>query len=229
MRNLLATLLFSRGTPMILAGDEIARTQQGNNNAYAQDNEISWIDWEGVDQDGWDLFEFTKKLVEIRQGQPLFRRGRFLTGAFNEQLGLKDVAWLDPTAKEMSSEQWTDPNARSFGMLLDGRAQPTGILRKGIDRTLLVIINAHHDNVPFLLPTVPGGTTWQLLLDTNQPLWARRQQLQSDATVDIPGRSLLLWELQPPRSFITEQDEALAQFVTGAPAPFGGSEPGFDS
>jgi glycogen operon protein len=228
MRNLLATLLFSRGTPMILAGDEIARTQQGNNNAYAQDNEISWIDWESIDQDGWDLFEFTKKLMEIRQGQPLFRRGRFLTGAFNEHLGVKDVAWLDPNAREMSSEQWTDPNARSFGMLLDGRAQATGIIRKGIDRTLLMMINAHHDNVRFVLPTVPGGTTWQLLLDTNQPLWARRQQLDAGDTADIPGRSLLLWELQPPRSFITEQDEALAEFVTGAPTPFGCAENGSD-
>jgi glycogen operon protein len=223
MRNLLATLLFSRGTPMILAGDEIARTQHGNNNAYAQDNEISWLDWEGVDQDGWDLFEFTKKLVEIRQKQPLFRRGRFLTGAFNEQLGVKDVAWLDPSAKEMTSEQWIDPNARSFAMLLDGRAQPTGIRRKGIDRTLLLMINAHHENVPFLLPDIPGGNTWRLLIDTNQPLWARRQQLEAGATVDIYGRSVALWELQPPRSFKTDQDEALAEFVTGASTPFGRS------
>jgi glycogen operon protein len=219
MRNLLATLLFSRGTPMILAGDEIARTQRGNNNAYAQDNEISWIDWEGVDQDGWDLFEFTRKLVEIRQGQPLFHRGRFLTGAFNEQLGVKDVAWLDPTAKEMTSEQWTDSNARSFAMLLDGRAQPTGIRRKGIDRTLLLMINAHHDNVVFVLPEIPGGGRWQLLIDTNQPLWAHRQQSESGSTFDLAGRSLTLWELQPSKSVMTDQDEALAQFVTGTSTP----------
>jgi isoamylase len=220
MRNLMATLLFSRGTPMILAGDEIARSQQGNNNAYAQDNEISWLDWESVDPDGWDLFEFTRKLVEIRQGQPLFRRGRFLTGAFNEQLGVKDVAWLDPKAREMTSEQWIDPNARSFAMLLDGRAQPTGIRRKGIDRTLLLIINAHQENVAFVLPHIPGGDRWQLLIDTNLPLWAHRPQAGSGMTVEVSGRSLSLWELQPAKSRKTDSDEALAEFITGTPAVF---------
>src|ERR1700733_14230078 len=94
MRNMLATLLLSRGTPMILAGDEFARTQNGNNNAYAQDNEISWLEWEAIDADGWRLHDFTRHLIDIRQRQPLFHRGRFLTGTFNEQLGLKDVAWL---------------------------------------------------------------------------------------------------------------------------------------
>src|SRR5436305_1593916 len=220
MRNLLATLLFSRGTPMILAGDEIARTQRGNNNAYAQDNEISWLDWEGVDPDGWDLFEFTRKLVEIRKGQPLFHRGRFLTGAFTAQLVVKDVAWLDPNANEMNSEQWTDPNARSFAMLLDGRAQPTGIRRQGIDRTFLLIIIAHHDNVSFVLPYIPGGDRWQLLIDTNLPLWALRAQSESGTTVDISGRSLSLWELQPAKSLQSDNDEALVEFVTGSPAAF---------
>jgi hypothetical protein len=109
--------------------------------------------------------------------------------------------------------------ARSFAMLLDGRAQPTGIRRKGIDRTLLVMINAHHERVPFMLPSIPGGDRWRLLIDTNQPLWARRRQLNSEAAVDISGRSLTLWELQPPRSLKTNQDEALAEFVTGAPTP----------
>jgi glycogen operon protein len=224
MRNLLATLLFSRGTPMILAGDEIARTQRGNNNAYAQDNEISWLDWQGVDPDGWDLFEFTRKLVEIRKSQPLFHRGRFLTGAFNEQLGVKDVTWLDPTAKEMTSEQWTDPNARSFAMLLDGRAQPTGIRRKGIDRTLLMIINAHHDTVSFALPQIPGGERWQLLIDTNLPLWAHRQHAESGMAVESAGRSLSLWELQPAKSLKTDGDEALVEFVTGSPSAFAGKQ-----
>jgi isoamylase len=198
MRNLLATLLLSRGTPMILAGDEIARSQQGNNNAYAQDNEISWLDWEGIDQDAWDLFGFTKQLIEIRQRQPLFHRGRFLTGAFNEELGVKDVAWLDPAAKEI--EHWTDGNARCFGMLLDGRAQPTGIRRKGQDRTLLLMINAHHETVPFALPSVPGGKRWRLLIDTNEAVEFHRPISQACRAVDVSGRSLALWELQPLKS-----------------------------
>jgi glycogen operon protein len=197
MRNLLATLLFSRGTPMILAGDEFARTQQGNNNAYAQDNDISWLDWDGIDQNGWDLFAFTKHLIEIRQRQPLFHRGRFLTGAFNEDLNVKDVSWLDAAGKEMTSEQWTDGNARCFGMLLDGRAQPTGIRRKGLDRTLLLMINAHHETVPFLLPSVPGGKQWRLLVDTSKSAVSYRQRLEASKTVELLGRSLALWELQP--------------------------------
>jgi glycogen operon protein len=197
MRNLLATLLFSRGTPMILAGDEFARTQQGNNNAYAQDNDISWLDWDGIDQNGWDLFAFTKHLIEIRQRQPLFHRGRFLTGAFNEDFNVKDVSWLDPAGKEMTSEQWTDGNARCFGMLLDGRAQPTGIRRKGLDRTLLLMINAHHETLPFLLPSVPGGKQWRLLVDTSKSAVSYRQRLEASKTVELLGRSLALWELQP--------------------------------
>ena len=199
MRNLLATLLLSRGTPMILAGDEVARTQRGNNNAYAQDNEISWLDWEGIDAYGWDLFEFTKRLIEIRQRQPLFHRGRFLTGAFNEDIGVKDVAWLNPTAQEMTTEQWTDPNAKSLGMLLDGRAQPTGIRRKGLDRTLLLMINAHHETVRFSLPDVPGGNRWRLLIRTDEPR-KRRTKRSSNAgsKIDLSARSLMLWELQPP-------------------------------
>ena len=199
MRNLLATLLLSRGTPMILAGDEVARTQRGNNNAYAQDNEISWLDWEGIDTYGWDLFEFTKRLIEIRQRQPLFHRGRFLTGAFNEDIGVKDVAWLNPTAQEMTTEQWTDPNAKSLGMLLDGRAQPTGIRRKGLDRTLLLLINAHHETVRFSLPDVPGGNCWRLLIRTDEPR-KRRTKRSSNAgsKIDLSARSLMLWELQPP-------------------------------
>jgi glycogen operon protein len=203
-RNLLATLLLSRGTPMILAGDEVARTQGGNNNAYAQDNEISWLDWEGIDADGWDLFGFTKQLIEIRQRQPLFRRGRFLTGAFNEDLGVKDVAWLDPTASEMTTERWTDPNARAFGMLLDGRAQPTGIRRKGLDRTLLLMINAHHETVPFSLPAVPGAKRWRLLNSTDEPFRTKLQASYAGARINLSGRSMMLWELQTRMPYPTK-------------------------
>jgi isoamylase len=201
MRNLLATLLLSRGTPMILAGDELARTQRGNNNAYAQDNGISWLDWEGIDADRWTLFEFTKQLIEIRQRQPLFHRGRFLTGAFNEELGVKDVAWLDAAGQEMTTEQWTNPNAKSFGMLLDGRAQPTGIRRKGLDRTLLLIVNAHDEPVSFLLPKVPGGSSWRVLVNTDEPLRSKRQRRDAGGEHGVTARSLLLWELQPDSEY----------------------------
>ncbi|WP_375411593.1 glycogen debranching protein GlgX [uncultured Bradyrhizobium sp.] len=194
MRNLLATVLLARGTPMILAGDEFGRTQRGNNNAYAQDNEISWLDWEGIDDDGWDLRNFTQQLIEIRQRQPLFHRGRFLTGAFNEELGVKDVTWFDPSASEMEPGQWNDSSARCLQMLLDGRAQPTGIRQKGSDLTLLLMFNAYHEPVEFTFPDV-SGRVWKLLVETSD---SQRQlpYLEFGPTHHLEGRSLALWEIK---------------------------------
>ena len=200
MRNFLATLLLSRGTPMILAGDEFANTQHGNNNAYAQDNEISWLHWESVDPDAALLTEFTRRLTAIRKQQPLFQRGRFLTGAYNEELGIKDVAWLTPAGAELTPEQWNDPLARCFGMLLDGRAQPTGIRRAGSDRTLLLVLNAHHDVVPFKLPRVTGGTRWHCLVDTNRPDLLATSATPFEGEYEITGRSVVLFELAPGRA-----------------------------
>jgi glycogen operon protein len=199
MRNLLATLMFSRGTPMLLAGDEFAHSQQGNNNAYAQDNEISWLDWEHISDDGHDLIEFTRELIAIRKQQPLFQRGRFLTGAFNEEIGVKDVAWLTPAGLEQTEEQWNDPVARCLGMLVDGRAQPTGIRRAGADRTLLLLLNAHYDEIPFKVPQVPGGTRWQCLMDTFDDERMNGPTIVSDNEYPLAGRSVALLELVPDR------------------------------
>src|SRR3712207_885120 len=121
MRNMLATLLFSQGTPMLLAGDEFARSQQGNNNAYAQDNEISWIDWENIDENGRALQDFTKRLIRLRLDKPMLRRQRFLTGAYNEELDVKDATWLTPVGDEMTPEHWNDPHARCLGVVLEDR------------------------------------------------------------------------------------------------------------
>ncbi|KLK91785.1 glycogen debranching protein [Microvirga vignae] len=197
MRNMLATLLFSQGTPMLLAGDEFARTQHGNNNAYAQDNDISWIDWEGVDEDGAELFEFTRKLIQLRQSLPILRRGRFLSGVYNEELDVKDVTWLTPLGDEMTPEHWEDPHARCILILLDGRAQPTGIRKRGTDVTLLLILNAHHDVVRCKLPTVTGGQAWACLVDTNRPDLNFPALFNFDKVYTVTGRSLLLFQLQP--------------------------------
>jgi isoamylase len=199
MRNMLATLLFSQGTPMILAGDEFARTQQGNNNAYCQDNEISWINWESIDEDGRALTDFVRRLIGLRQSQPMLRRGRFLTGAYNEELDVKDVTWLTPTGEEMQPEHWNDPRARAMGVLLDGRAQPTGIRRRGTDVTLLLLFNAHHDVVRFTLPEVVGGRGWHCLVDTNQPDLDEPVPFPFGKEYDVTGRSVLLFELTPDR------------------------------
>jgi isoamylase len=200
MRNMIATLLFSQGTPMILAGDEFARTQGGNNNAYAQDNEIGWIDWEGIDEDGKALLDFTREVIELRRENSILRRGRFLSGAYNAELDVKDVTWLTPLGEEMADANWKDPMARSLGVLLDGRAQPTGIRKRGTDLTLLLIVNAHHEAVVFKLPTVVGGRDWRRLLDTNQPEPGRPKPFEFGHDYVVTGRSLLLFKLSRDRS-----------------------------
>ena len=199
MRNMIATLLFSQGTPMILAGDEFARTQGGNNNAYAQDNEIGWIDWEGIDGDGKALLDFTREVIELRRENSILRRGRFLAGAYNAELDVKDVTWLTPLGEEMADANWKDPMARSLGVLLDGRAQPTGIRKRGTDLTLLLIVNAHHEAVVFKLPTVVGGRDWRRLLDTNQPEPGRPKPFEFGHDYVVTGRSLLLFKLSRDR------------------------------
>jgi len=194
-RNLLATLLLSQGTPMLLAGDELGRTQNGNNNVYAQDNELSWIDWAAVTQEGRSLVEFTRKLIALRRAYPMLRRGRFLVGQHNPELDVKDLTWLSPTGQEITEEQWKDVHAKSFGMLLDGRAQPTGIKQRGSDATLLILFNAHHDIVTFTLPEVPEGSRWTRLIDTNLPAGFETPNFEFGAHYDVTGRSLLLFIL----------------------------------
>lgn len=131
MRNLMATLLLSQGTPMLLAGDEFSRTQQGNNNVYCQDNELGWIHWD-IDDEGRSLLAFTRRVIKLRKAYPILRRGRFLVGDYDEELEVKDVTWLSPDGSEMEEDQWQDSNAKCIGMLLDGRAQPTGVRRKSV-------------------------------------------------------------------------------------------------
>ncbi|KGF65474.1 glycogen debranching protein GlgX [Pseudomonas lutea] len=195
MRNFFATLLFAQGTPMVVAGDEFARTQHGNNNAYCQDSEIGWVNWD-LDEDGKALLTFVKRLIKLRQSHPILRRSRFLVGDYNEELGVKDVTWLSPSGDEMSTEQWEDPNGRCLGMLLDGRAQETGIRRRGSEATLLLVVNSHHDGVNFTLPEVPEGRNWTSLIDTNQPEITGKDEFEFGTEYTVTPRSLLLFKLQ---------------------------------
>ncbi|MFC6791926.1 glycogen debranching protein GlgX [Methylobacterium komagatae] len=197
MRNMLATLFFSRGTPMLLAGDEFARTQKGNNNAYCQDNRISWLDWGAIEDEERDLAEFTQRLIILRNALPILNRGRFLNGQYDEEFGVKDVTWLRPDGGEMAPENWSDGEARSFAVRLDGRAQPTGLHRKGGDATLLLLFNAYHDLVTFTLPETVGGEAWTRLLDTNLPDSQDAESFGFGQPYDVTGRSLLMFVLKP--------------------------------
>ncbi|WP_304640227.1 glycogen debranching protein GlgX [Pseudomonas sp.] len=197
MRNMLSTLVFSQGTPMLLSGDEFGRTQKGNNNVYCQDNELGWIDW-NLDDEGRSLLDFTRRIISLRRAYPILRRGRFLVGLYNEDLGVKDVTWLSPSGEEMTEDNWHDPHARCLGMLMDGRAQPTGIRRPGEDATLLLIVNSHSETVNFLLPEVAQGTGWVRLVDTSQPEQRSAELHEFGSDFAVCSRSLLLFELQRP-------------------------------
>jgi glycogen operon protein len=194
IKNMLATLLLSRGTPMLLAGDEFGRTQGGNNNAYCQDNEISWLNWE-LEEKGRNLVRFVSHLASLRRRLPILHRSRFLTAEWNEELGVRDVTWLRPDGQEMDQAAWDDGNTRCLGILLDGRAQVSGIRRRGSDATVLVIVNSYHDGVGFTLPEVPGGQGWVCTIDTNLEGEPGSERFAFGAEYIVTGRSLLMLEL----------------------------------
>jgi glycogen operon protein len=198
MRNLLATLLLSQGTPMVVAGDEFARTQQGNNNAYCQDSDISWVHWT-LDDAAARQVRFVTRLAGLRREYPILHRSRFLTGEYNADLDVKDVTWIDASGVEMREETWKDASTRCFGMMIDGRAQPTGLHQKGSDATALIVFNAHHEVVSFTLPECAGGTRWSLLIDTNaeEPApGAVAPTFEAHDVYETTARSLLLFALQ---------------------------------
>jgi glycogen operon protein len=194
-RNLLATLLLSQGTPMLLAGDELGRTQKGNNNAYCQDNEINWLDWRGLDDDDRALMDFVRLLIGLRHSFAVLRRSRFFIGAFDMTFQGKDVTWLTPAGEEMNAERWADGNARSIAIVFDGRAPTSGVKRAASDATLLLVLNAYHDVVGCKLPKVAGGTTWQLLVDTNLERQEKPKPFPFGHEYMVTGRSFLVFAL----------------------------------
>ena len=195
MRNLMATLLMSQGTPMILAGDEFGRTQNGNNNAYCQDNDISWVDWSRRERFA-GFYQFVRRLIQLRHDYPILRRQRFMTGEYDEELGVRDVTWINPAGEVMRAQDWHDPHMRCFGMMMDGRAKSSGIRRPGTDATLLMVLNGHHDGVEFLMPRCSGGLRWHLILDTNRPGMTSGRAHGIGTGCALVGRSLMLFKLE---------------------------------
>jgi isoamylase len=164
-RNFLATLFVSQGVPMVLAGDEFGRTQGGNNNAYCQDNEISWTDWSLIKQEG-DLLEFVRALAALRREHPVFRRRRFFSGRVQD--GTRDIVWLTPSGKEMADSDWHAGYAKALAVFLNGDAisEPGPRGEKITDDSFLLLINAHHDEMAFTLPGGEFGPGWHVVLDT---------------------------------------------------------------
>jgi len=166
-RNLLVSLFLSQGVPMILGGDEIGRTQRGNNNAYCQDNEISWFDWKAADN---DLFEFTRSLIALRKKHRAFRRKAWFRGRSLRAGGPKDIGWFRPDGEEMSDEDWNAGFAKSLGVWLGGRSIPDldADGRRVSDDTFYLVFNAHYEALDFVIPDLDWGKAWIEILDTSR-------------------------------------------------------------
>ncbi len=198
-RNLLATLLLAQGTPMLLAGDEFGRTQLGNNNAYCQDNTLSWVDWTLLDENA-PLHRFTQQLIALRKRYPILRRNLFLTGNEDDELGVRDLTWVNANGSEMDADAWKDSRTRCLGMLLDGRAQATGIRQRGHEATILILFNDHYESCPFRIPETTRGDTWGIVLDTaREDLVTENEQFElrtSSSQYSIGPRSIQVFVLQ---------------------------------
>jgi glycogen operon protein len=181
MKNFMATLLLSQGVPMICGGDEVARTQGGNNNAYCQDNEISWHDWK-LDEQKSALLEFTKKLIQIRREHPNFRRHKFVRWRKLHHHEAKDTIWISPEGKEMTEEHWNTGFSKTFGLMLDGSKlewmSPEGEVVT--DDSFLLLFNAHHESIEFQLPKSARGD-WDFVLTTAADVTERTKRGQVEA------------------------------------------------
>jgi len=193
-RNFLATLFLSQGIPMLLGGDEMGRTQGGNNNAYCQDNETSWLDWESADQ---DLLEFTARLIALRREHPVFRRRRWFLGARIRGEGVRDIGWFRPDGELMGEADWREGFAKSLGMFLNGDAIPNLDPRGEpvVDDTFYVLFNAYHEPLPFRLPARPEwGERWVKVLDTAElrPVGGEEESFEAGGEVPVAGRAVVV-------------------------------------
>ncbi|MDB5196292.1 MAG: glycogen debranching protein [Flaviaesturariibacter sp.] len=199
VRNFLTTLFLSQGVPMLVSGDELGKTQAGNNNAYCQDNPLSWIDWAAADG---ELLNFTKNLIHLYKSHPVFSRRRWFKGAPVKGVGLEDIAWFLPGGLEMSEENWNHDFAKSLGIYLNGQALRTvnEVGEPEIDDSFYMLFNAHHESVPYTLPSERYGSRWKQLIDTAEgdvsslELWHQPKQV-----IEVKGRSVILL-IQPLHS-----------------------------
>jgi isoamylase len=191
-RNFLATLFLSQGIPMLLGGDEIGRTQGGNNNAYCQDNEISWFDWEHVDA---DLLEFTSRLIALRRKHPVFRRRRWFQGKPIHGEGVRDIGWFRPDGELMGDEDWRHGFSKSIGVFLNGDAI-SSLDERGdpvTDDSFYVLLNAHHEPLAFRLPArEQWGNRWRKVLDTAEPVPGPGEVHEAGSEVPVAGRAVVV-------------------------------------
>jgi glycogen operon protein len=185
---------------MVCGGDELGRTQHGNNNAYCQDNELSWIDWK-LDRERSDLLAFTRALIALRRRHPIFRRRQFFNGRPVLGSALKDLTWLGPDGREMDEVDWENPRTRCLGLRMAGDALDEVDARGEalLDDTFLVLLNGHDTLASFVLPAHRRGVRWETLLDTRMADGrARRRLLRGGQPYALDGRSLAVLVMRPP-------------------------------
>jgi isoamylase len=193
-RNLWAALLLSQGVPMMYAGDEIGHTQMGNNNAYCQDNQISWLNWNLQAQDR-DLLAFVQRMINLRKRHPIFRRRRFFQGRPIKGASVKDVLWLNPSGNEMSEDEWRDASLHCLGMLLSGQGldETDERGRKLSDENFLVLLNAYHEDMAFTLPAFRPGARWTAWMDTSREAGLRPVETYDAGTAyPLEARSMVV-------------------------------------
>jgi isoamylase len=197
LRNFLATLFLSQGIPMLLAGDEMGRTQRGNNNAYCQDTELSWMHWP-PSETGQRLIEFTRGLIRLKHANPVFHRRMFFQGRRIHGSAVKDLAWFRPDGHEMTDEEWQNSLSRCLGLRLAGDAieEVDDLGEPIVGDTFLILLNAHHEPVPFVLPAHASRVSWEPVLDTRD--WdgeVDRPSLRTGEQYMLEGRSLAVLRL----------------------------------
>jgi glycogen operon protein len=187
--------MLSQGVPMISHGDELGRTQGGNNNVYCQDNEISWVDWDAAREHDV-LTEFTARLVALRAEHPIFRRQRFFQGRPIHGSSIDDIAWMRPDGRHMDDGDWNRAQTRSVMIYLNGEGIPdrNQLGERIVDDSFLLLVNAHHQQTTFTLPDESYGKVWQTVVDTFDPLLAntRRRHPRPGARLRVPARSMLV-------------------------------------
>jgi glycogen operon protein len=191
-RNFLATLLLSQGVPMLLGGDEMGRSQDGNNNAYCQDNEVSWFDWSDT-REHWTLLEFTQRLTALRARHPIFRRRRWFQGRPIHGQGCNDVEWFRPDGTPMTDEDWSSGFAKSVAIFLNGDAIPDPDVRgeRVVDDSFLVLFNAHYEPIDFVMPEPAFGERWDVEIDTNDPMLFTPRSVKTGESLAVEARSLV--------------------------------------
>lgn len=196
IKNFLTTMLFSQGVPMICHGDEMGRTQAGNNNVYCQDNELSWVNW-NLNATQQDLLHFTRRVIKLRKDHPVLRRRRFFYGdaAHGGESKLQEIGWLRPSGEHMRDEDWTAWYARSLMVYVNGHAISEPNLRgeKIVDNSFLLLVNASEEDIEFTIPTEPTGSSkaWKVVIDT-QPTKGLPRKLKPKAKVEVESHSLCL-------------------------------------